>query len=64
MHKHKRECRRLCDSAGLTVSHIEHRGNGHIALHTDRGILFCAGTPSDRRWRLNMLAQARRLGLG
>jgi 16S rRNA U516 pseudouridylate synthase RsuA-like enzyme len=61
MRKHLRDCRRLCESVGLEVMRIEHRRSGHIALHTDKGYLFFGATPSDRRWRMNMLIHARRL---
>jgi len=59
--KYKRECRRLCEQAGLDVAYIEHRGGGHLAMHTEKGFLIFPGTPGDRRWRLNMRAHARRL---
>ena len=61
MNKHKRDCLRLCDEAGLDVTGIEHR-RGHMAFHTTQGLLFFPSTPSDYRWRMNMRAQARRLG--
>lgn len=61
MTKHKRDCRRLCEHAGLSVTGIEHRGSGHLAINTDRGMLIFPSTPSSRRWRVNMEAQVRRI---
>lgn len=64
MRKHLRDCRRLCESVGLEIMHIEHRRSGHIALHTNKGRLYCGSTPSDWRAPKKMLAQARRLAAG
>lgn len=60
MNKHHRDCLRLCADAGLEVLNFEHRGR-HLALHTNKGFLSAPCTPGDRRWRMNMRAQARRL---
>ena len=64
MNKHLRECVQLCATVGLEILHIEYRGGGHIALYSDKGPLFCASSPSDRRARLNLRAQARRMARG
>ncbi len=64
MNKHLRECVQLCASVGLEILHIEHRGGGHVALLSGKGPLFCASTPSDRRARMNLRAQARRMARG
>ena len=61
MTKHKRECRRICEQAGLDVMGVETRRGGHVAVHTAQGLLFCPGTPGDRRWRWNARAMARRM---
>ncbi len=63
MSKHRRDCLNLCKDTGLTVLGVEERGR-HWAVRCVEGILFCPCTPSDRRWRLNMRAQARRLAQG
>jgi hypothetical protein len=60
MNKHIRDCLNCCQEAGLEVIEVEHRGK-HISLHTERGQLFAPCTPSDRRWRNNMKAQAKRM---
>lgn len=60
MTKHRHECLRLCEQAGLDVSSVEHRSR-HLAVHTSKGMLVFPNTPGDHRWRLNMRAQARRL---
>lgn len=63
MTKHKRECLRLCEQAGLEVSDIEYRSR-HLAFHTSKGMLIFPCSPSDHRWHMNMRAQARRLARG
>lgn len=60
MSKHKRECLRLCEQAGLEVEFVEHRSR-HLAIHTVKGFLIFPCTPSDQRWRANMRSEARRL---
>ena len=60
MNKHIRDCRRVCEEAGLAVERVEHRGR-HMAIHTSAGMLTFPCTPSDHRWRRNMLSVARRL---
>lgn len=60
MNRHRRDCIGLCDEAGLEVLRVEHRGR-HMAIHTPKGMLTFACTPSDRRWRLNMRSCVRRL---
>lgn len=63
MSKHKRDCVRLCEEAGLDVFCVEHRSR-HLAMHTTKGFLIFPSTPSSYRWRMNMRAQARRLARG
>lgn len=60
MSRHRRDCLIMCEQAGLEVTSLEHR-SGHLALHTNKGMLIFPSTPSDHRWRLNMRALARRL---
>ena len=63
MNKHRRDCLSLCTDTGLTVLSIEDGGR-HLKVRCEEGILTFPCTPSDRRWRLNMRAQARRLARG
>jgi len=63
MHKHRRDCLSLCADAGLTVLGVEPRGR-HWAVVCEEGRVFMPCTPSDRRWRRNALAQARRMADG
>ena len=63
MRKHHRDCRAICEDAGLTVLGIDPRRR-HLVVLCDEGPLFMPCTPSDRRWRLNARAQARRLADG
>ncbi len=61
MRKHFRDCIQLCRDAGLNVTGIEHRGR-HWAVCTETGgKIFMPSTPSDRRWRANARAVARRI---
>jgi hypothetical protein len=60
MTKHIRDCINICDCVGLDVKDVRHLGR-HVGLMTDLGMLVVPCTPSDRRWRANMRAQARRM---
>jgi len=60
MRKHRHDCLNLCMDAGLTVLGVDVRGR-HLKVRCVEGFLTFPCTPSDRRWRLNMRAQARRL---
>lgn len=60
MHKHKRECLRICQVAGLNVLDLRYAGK-HMAIVCSEGVLSCPCTPSDQRWARNFAAQARRL---
>lgn len=61
MKKYFREIRGLVEAEGVDVTDIERRRGGHIAIHTPNGLIFCASTPSDRRWRHNMRSVVRRM---
>lgn len=63
MHKHRRDCRSLCEANGLTVLRVEHRAK-HLAVICAEGMVIMPGTPSDQRWRHNAAAQARRMARG
>jgi len=60
MTKHRRECLAICRSAGLSIIGLE-MGGRHMRVVCAQGSLSCPCTPSDRRWRKNFAAQARRL---
>ena len=60
MHKHKRECRTLCQTNGLTVLRLEQRSK-HLAVICAEGMVIMPSTPSDRRWRRNAKAYIRRI---
>jgi hypothetical protein len=60
MNKHLRECRALCEEAGLCVCRIEHGGK-HLKIICNEGKVTMPSTPSDRRWREKALSFARRL---
>ncbi len=60
MRKIERDYALICSSAGFDVLWIEQR-HGHYALIFEAGKVFCAGTPSDRRNRANVLSAIRRL---
>ena len=60
MHKHRRDCRTICEANGLNVLHVEHRSK-HLAVVCEEGMIIMPSTPSDRRWRHNAAAQARRI---
>lgn len=60
MHKHIRECRAICETAGLGVLGIDtHRR--HLVVRCVEGSIVMPSTPSDHRWRLNARGFARRL---
>lgn len=59
MHRHKRECVRICRAAGLHVLALRHAGK-HLAIVCSEGLLSCPCTPSDQRWARNFSAHARR----
>jgi adenosyl cobinamide kinase/adenosyl cobinamide phosphate guanylyltransferase len=63
MHKHHRDCRSICENNGLTVLRVEHRSK-HLAVVCEEGMIIMPSTPSDRRWRYNASAQARRIVRG
>lgn len=58
--KHIRECRSICTKAGLSQIEIYHGGK-HLAIDTEFGRLTAPSTPSDRRWRYELRAAARRI---
>lgn len=60
MRKIEREYRSLFESEGFEVQSVRHR-NGHYAFSTQRGVVFCAGTPSDSRNLTLVRAKLRRL---
>jgi len=60
MRKHLEDCVGICRGAGLSVHGIEHRRR-HVAVISSKGPVFFPCTPSDRRWRLQARAVARRL---
>jgi len=59
MRKHIKECRNICNNAGLSVLGIEFRGK-HLAVRCTEGRIFMPCTPSDYRWRHNAKSLARR----
>jgi hypothetical protein len=63
MHKHRRDCRAICEANGLTVLRVEHRSK-HLAVVCEEGLVIMPGTPGDRRWRDNAAAQVRRMARG
>lgn len=63
MHRHRRDCLEICTGAGLTVLGVEERGR-QWGVRCAEGLVICPSTPSDRRWRLNLRAQARRMARG
>jgi hypothetical protein len=60
MCKHRRDCISLCREAGLTVIRVENRGR-HLGIRCAEGLIILPSTPSDRRWRYNAIAVARRI---
>lgn len=60
MSKHTRECRAICEAAGLTVLGIDMRRR-HPVVRCVEGSVVMPSTPSDHRWRLNARCVARRL---
>jgi hypothetical protein len=63
MHKHRRDCRMLCEVNGLKVLRLEHRSK-HLAVVCAEGIVIMPGTPSDYRWRYRAAAYIRRISRG
>jgi len=60
MRKHQRTCVQACQSVGLNVLGIEHRGK-HWVVICDKGKVICPSTPSDRRFLHNLKSNAKRL---
>ena len=60
MTKHVRECRKVCEGAGLTVLEMRH-GKNHLKIVCAQGFITCGCTPSDIRWIKELRAMARRL---
>ena len=61
MRKHIKECRNICNNAGLSVLDVEFRGK-HLAIICSEGRVFMPCTPSDFRWRYKAKSVAQRLG--
>lgn len=62
MSKHIRECRSICAKEGLGQIEI-YFGGKHLSIETKFGRLTAPCTPSDRRWRHELRASARRIAL-
>jgi len=60
MKKHVKECRKVCERAGLTVLKVRHGGK-HLKIVCAQGLITCGCTPSDARWIKELRATARRL---
>ncbi len=60
MRKIERDYIRMSDQCGLDLLEIKLR-NGHYALRFSTGIVYAAGTPSDRRNRANVMSKLRRI---
>lgn len=63
MHKHHRDCRKLCEVNGLTVLCVEHRSK-HLAVICAEGMVIMPSTPGDHRWRHKAAAYIRRIARG
>lgn len=63
MHKHRRDCRSICEANGLNVLRVEHRRK-HLAVVCEEGMVIMPATPSDHRWRHKAAAYARRMARG
>lgn len=63
MNKHMRECRAICEDAGLSVLGIDTRRR-HLTIRCVEGAVVMPSTPGDHRWRLNARGVARRLARG
>lgn len=59
MKKHVRNCRSICQSAGLTILSINSRRK-HLHIITSGGLIVAPKTPSCTRWQLHLRAVARR----
>ena len=57
--KHHRDCTRICKEAGLNAIGLEFGGK-HLRVKCQEGVVIMPSSPSDRRWRRNAQAFARR----
>jgi hypothetical protein len=60
MTKIERLARDICREVGLDVIGVEQRGK-HPAIVCKQGRMFFAGSPSDRRYLMNLKRTARQL---
>lgn len=60
MRRIERDYAKMCEDEGFQLLEIRSR-RGHYQLRFEQGVVYCAGTPSDQRNRMNVRAQIRRL---
>lgn len=60
MTKIQREIVRICVNEGLVINNTCLKSK-HMKIFSNKGMLVCGHTPSDRRWARKVRSQARRM---